>query len=72
MDSASGPHFVDQSAFYSNKLKTEPVKIAFPVDIAGHAMAGANAVAIRADAPDSGKNFQAVQIPPGSAFSLAT
>jgi hypothetical protein len=26
------PHFIDQSAFYSSKLKTEPVKIAFLVD----------------------------------------
>jgi hypothetical protein len=33
------PHFIDQSAFYSSKLKTEPVKIAFLVDITGHAQA---------------------------------
>jgi hypothetical protein len=37
------PHLMDQSAFYSCKLKTEPVKIAFLVDIAGDAMAGAEA-----------------------------
>jgi hypothetical protein len=35
------PHLVDQSAFYSSKLKTKPVKIAFLVDIAGHAKAEA-------------------------------
>jgi hypothetical protein len=38
------PHLLDQSAFYSSKLKTEPVKIAFLVDIAGDAMAAAEAL----------------------------